>query len=101
VITFAGFCVEFKLCIKLSCWVIFFGLNVPVLPQESVQERLQIMTISSMGKVDMNEKTEGALGIIAALIVLLSAMWDPRISIAISVLALIAFGAYKLIPRKG
>ena len=49
----------------------------------------------------MNEKAEGVLGIVAALIVVFSAMWDPRVSIAISVLALVAFGVYKLIPRKG
>ncbi len=49
----------------------------------------------------MNAKAEGMLGIIAALLVLLSAMWDPRVSIAVSVLALAAFGVCKLIPQKG
>ncbi|HZD56878.1 MAG TPA: hypothetical protein VE136_09165 [Anaerolineales bacterium] len=44
----------------------------------------------------MNPKTEGILAIISALIVLFSAMWDPRISVVISIAALVVFGAYKL-----
>jgi hypothetical protein len=43
----------------------------------------------------MNAKTEGTLAIIAALIVLFSAMWDPRISVIISIVALVAFGVYR------
>lgn len=30
----------------------------------------------------MNAKTEGTIAIVAALLVLLSAMWNPRISVA-------------------
>lgn len=44
----------------------------------------------------MNAKTEGTLAVIAAFIVLFSAMWDPRISIAVSITALVIFGVYKL-----
>jgi hypothetical protein len=49
----------------------------------------------------MNTKTEGTLAIIAALIVLLSAMWDPRVSAAVSVIALLALAIYKFINKSG
>ena len=48
----------------------------------------------------MNPKTEGTLAIIAALIVLFSAMWDPRVSVAVAVLALAGIGIYRLVQRK-
>lgn len=35
----------------------------------------------------MNPKTEGAFAIIAALIVLFSAMWNPLVSVTISIIA--------------
>jgi len=44
----------------------------------------------------MDEKKEGALAVIAALIVLFSAMLDPIISVVISVVVLALFGIYKL-----
>lgn len=47
----------------------------------------------------MNAKTEGTLAVIAAFIVLFSAMWDPRVSVAISIAALLMFGAYKLLNK--
>ena len=47
----------------------------------------------------MNSKTEGTLAIIAALLVLFSAMWDPRISVVVSVLALLGLGIYKFVQR--
>jgi hypothetical protein len=47
----------------------------------------------------MTTKTEGTLAIIAALLVLLSAMWDPRVSVAVSILALLGLGIYKLVQR--
>jgi hypothetical protein len=47
----------------------------------------------------MNTKTEGTLAIIAALLVLFSAMWDPRVSIAVSIIALAAIGIYKLTQK--
>jgi hypothetical protein len=48
----------------------------------------------------MNTKTEGMLAIIAALIVLFSAMWDPRVSIAVSILSLLGLGIYKFVQRQ-
>lgn len=44
----------------------------------------------------MNTKTEGTFAIIAALIVLFSAMWNPLVSAAVSIVAMVAFGVYKL-----
>jgi hypothetical protein len=48
----------------------------------------------------MNTRTEGTIAIVAALIVLLSAMWDPRVSVAVSVVALAAIGVYKFVQKK-
>jgi hypothetical protein len=48
----------------------------------------------------MNTKTEGTIAIVAAVIVLLSAMWDPHISIAISAVALVALGIYRFAQKK-
>jgi hypothetical protein len=48
----------------------------------------------------MNAQTEGTLAIIAALIVLFSAMWDPRISIFVSLIALLGFGIYKFLQGR-
>ena len=39
-------------------------------------------------------KEEGTFAVIAALIVLFSAMWNPWISVIVSVVALIAFAIY-------
>lgn len=47
----------------------------------------------------MNAKTEGTLAIVAALLVLFSAMWDPRISVALSILALVTLGIYRLVQK--
>lgn len=47
----------------------------------------------------MNTKTEGAVAIIAALLVLLSAMWDARVSAAVAIIALAAIGIYKLTQK--
>jgi hypothetical protein len=47
----------------------------------------------------MNTKTEGTLAILAALLVLFSAMLDPRVSVVISILAFVGFGVYRLVPR--
>ena len=47
----------------------------------------------------MNARSEGTIAVTAALFVLISAMWDPRISAAISVVALAAFGIYRLVLR--
>ena len=47
----------------------------------------------------MNARTESVLAIVAAILVLLSAMWDARVSIAISVVALLALAVYKFATR--
>jgi hypothetical protein len=47
----------------------------------------------------MNARTEGILAIVAALFVLLSAMWDARISVGIAVVALAALGIYSLVQK--
>lgn len=47
----------------------------------------------------MNTKTEGMIAIIAALLVLFSAMWDPRVSVVVSIAALLGLGIYKFIQN--
>jgi hypothetical protein len=47
----------------------------------------------------LNAKTEGAFAILAAFIVLFSAMWDPRISVGLSVVALVGFGIYRFATK--
>jgi hypothetical protein len=48
----------------------------------------------------MNKNTEGIIAIIAALIVLFSAMWNPLVSAAVAVTALAGIGIYKLVERE-
>lgn len=47
----------------------------------------------------MNARTEGTLALVAALFVLLSAIWDARISALVAIVALVAFGIYKFSPK--
>jgi hypothetical protein len=47
----------------------------------------------------MNTRTEATLAIIAALIVLLSAMWDPRVSVLVSIVTLLGFGIFKFLQE--
>jgi hypothetical protein len=47
----------------------------------------------------MKAKTQATFAIVAALFVLLSAMWDPRISVGISVVALLALGIFGLVRK--
>jgi hypothetical protein len=47
----------------------------------------------------MNAKTEGSFAIVAALLVVFSAMWDARISIAVSVIALVGFGLFQFLKK--
>jgi hypothetical protein len=47
----------------------------------------------------MDPKTEGTLMILAALLVLFSAMLAPWVSAAISILALLGFGVYRLLHK--
>jgi hypothetical protein len=42
----------------------------------------------------MNARAEGTLAILAALLVLVSAMWDARISAVVAIAALVALGVY-------
>lgn len=48
----------------------------------------------------MNAKTEGTIAVLAALLVLFSAMWDPRVSVVVSIAALVGLGIYKLIQKE-
>jgi len=43
----------------------------------------------------LDSKQEGTFAIIAALIVLFSAMWDPIVSVIVSLVALVLYGIYK------
>jgi hypothetical protein len=56
--------------------------------------------IRSIKEIEMNSKTEGTIAILAALLVLFSAMWDPRVSVVVSIVALAAFGIYKFVFRQ-
>jgi hypothetical protein len=47
----------------------------------------------------MNARTEGAIAIAAALLVLFSAMWSPLVSVGVSVVALAALGVYRLVQK--
>jgi hypothetical protein len=47
----------------------------------------------------MKSKTEGTLAIVAALLVLFSAMWNPIVSVVVAVVALAAFGVYSFMQR--
>ena len=47
----------------------------------------------------MNTKIEATFEIIAALIVLFSAMWNPLVSVTISIVALLGFGIYKYMQK--
>jgi hypothetical protein len=47
----------------------------------------------------MNSQTEGTLAILAALLVLFSALWDPVISVTVAIVALLALGISKFIYK--
>jgi len=47
----------------------------------------------------MNAKTEGTITIVAALLVLFSAMWNPLISAVMSFIALATLGVYKFVQK--
>ncbi len=48
----------------------------------------------------MAAKAQRSIAIIAALIVLFSTMWDPRISVAVSIIALVALGIYQFMQKE-
>jgi len=47
----------------------------------------------------MTTRIEGTFAIIAALIVLFSAMWNPLVSVIVSIVALLGFGIYKYMQK--
>ncbi len=49
---------------------------------------------------NMNTKIEGTLAILAALLVLFSALWDPRVSVVVSVVALAGLGVYEFTRKR-
>lgn len=49
----------------------------------------------------MSNKTEAAVAILAALIVLFTAILEPRVSAGIAVVALVALGFYHFTKRRG
>ena len=51
-------------------------------------------------KMEMSNKTEGIIAILVAFFVLLSAMFDPRISAGLAVVFLVVLAAYKLYQSK-
>ena len=48
----------------------------------------------------MNSHIEGGIAIVAALIVLFSAMWDPRISVMVSIACLASIGIFRLVQHE-
>ena len=48
----------------------------------------------------MSPKAEGSLAVAASILVLFTAMMDPRVSVTVSVLAMLAFGIWSLAVRK-
>jgi len=52
---------------------------------------------SNHEETEVNPRTQGINAIVGALFVLLSAIWDPRISIGVLVIALAALGVYRLV----
>jgi hypothetical protein len=47
----------------------------------------------------VNARTESIIAVVAAIFVLFSALWDPRISVAVSVVALLALAVYKFVQK--
>jgi hypothetical protein len=48
----------------------------------------------------MNNQTEGLFAIIAAFVVLFSAMLDPKVSVILAVAGLALYGVYKLAEHR-
>jgi len=49
----------------------------------------------------MNSKTEGTVAIVAALLVLFSAMLNATLSATVAVVALVGLGLYRLLRKEG
>jgi hypothetical protein len=52
-----------------------------------------------MGTAGLNDKTEGVINSLATVVVLFTALLDPRVSIGIAAAVLAALAAHKLRPR--
>jgi hypothetical protein len=50
-----------------------------------------------MKKLDAHQ--EGTIAIIAAFIVLFSSLWDPMVSVIVSITALVSYSAYKFLQK--
>ena len=50
--------------------------------------------------MDMSNKTEGIIAILAAFFVMLSAILDPKISAGLAIVFLVVLAAYKLYQSK-
>ena len=48
----------------------------------------------------MNDQIEGLFAIIAALVVMFSAMLDPKVSVILAVAGLLLYGLYKLTEHR-
>jgi len=48
----------------------------------------------------MNERTEGTISAMAAMLVLFTAMLDPRVSVGLAVLSLIGLSIYHFRPKQ-
>ena len=48
----------------------------------------------------MNTKTEGTIAILAALLVLYTSLWDPRISVMVSLVGLLALVVYLFLQNR-
>jgi uncharacterized membrane protein YwaF len=55
------------------------------------------MNLRRKGETPMNERTEGVISLLAALLVLLNAMLEPRVSLGLAVAFLVILAGYKLI----
>jgi len=51
-------------------------------------------------RITMTDRSEGILAVIAALLVLFSAMVDPRVSAGLALLVLIGYAVYKFVPKR-
>ena len=48
----------------------------------------------------MENKIQGIISIVVALIVLFSAMWEPRVSLVVAVVALLGLGIWQMVGTK-
>jgi hypothetical protein len=48
----------------------------------------------------MNAKTEGALSMLAALLVLFTTMLDPRVAASLAIVCLVSYGIDKFMPSR-